>query len=68
MLPRGKDQSKLLEAMGRETANVHLGSSHVVKKVKRDLLKRDDNWLLKSTKVMVDATTRDWQEWCRVSD
>jgi hypothetical protein len=25
MLPKGRDERKLLEAMGRETANVHLG-------------------------------------------
>jgi len=30
MLPKGHDEYKLLEAMGRETANVHLGSKRAI--------------------------------------
>src|SRR5262249_6436619 len=44
MLPKGHDEHKLLEAMGRETANIHLGNKHAVQKIKRDLKKRADSW------------------------
>ena len=52
MLPKGHDEYKLLEAMGRETANVHVGSKRAAEKIKRDLNKRP---------AMVHATTEDWQ-------
>jgi hypothetical protein len=64
MLPKGRDEYKLLEAMGRETANVHLGSRRAVDKVKRDLKKRPQGWLHHAAKTMVQATTDDWQSWC----
>jgi Uncharacterized protein conserved in bacteria (DUF2252) len=63
-LPKGRDEYKLLEAMGRETANVHLGSRRAVEKVKRDLSKQPQGWLHEAAKKMVQATTRDWHEWC----
>lgn len=64
MLPKGHDEYKLLEAMGRETANIHLGSKRAVGKVKRDLIKRPSGWLHTAAKAMVQATTADWQSWC----
>jgi len=64
MLPMDRDQHKLLEAMGRETANIHLGSKHTIKKVKQDLAKRPDGWLHDASKTMVEAITKDWQSWC----
>lgn len=64
VLPKGHDEYKLLEAMGQETANVHLGSKRAVRKVKRDLSKRPDGWLHTAAKAMVQATTEDWKSWC----
>ena len=75
MLPKGHDEFKLLEAMGRaaarsglqsgrETANIHLGSGRAIGRVKRDLKKRPDGWLHTAAKAMVQATTEDWQSWC----
>jgi hypothetical protein len=64
MLPKGHDEYKLLEAMGRETANIHLGSKSSVGKIIRDLSKRPDGWLHAAAKAMVQATTEDWQSWC----
>lgn len=64
MLPKGRDEYKLLEAMGRETANVHLGSRRAINKVKHDLNKRPEGWLHEAAKTMVQATTADWQRWC----
>jgi hypothetical protein len=64
MLPKGHDEYKLLEAMGRETANIHLGTKRAVGKVKRDLNKRPGGWLHAAAKAMAQATTEDWQSWC----
>ena len=64
MLPKGHDEYKLLEAMGRETANIHLGTKRAVGKVTRDLNKRPSGWLHTAAKAMVQVTTEDWQSWC----
>jgi len=64
MLPKGHDEYKLLEAMGRETANVHLGSKRAIQRVNRDLSKRTGGWLHAAAKAMVRTTTKDWQSWC----
>ncbi len=63
VLPKGRDEYKLLEAMGRETANIHLGSAGAIKRVKRDLNKRPEGWLHDAAKIMVQATTNDWRNW-----
>ena len=60
--PRERDESKLLHAMGWETANVHLGSGHS-KEVLADLTKRRGPWLHKAATNMVTATKHDWKEW-----
>jgi hypothetical protein len=64
MLPQGHDEERLLEAMGRETANIHAGSKPAIATVKRDLSKRRDGWLHTAAKSMVRATTEDWRSWC----
>jgi hypothetical protein len=64
MLPKGRDEYKLLESMGRETANVHLGSQRTIEEVKRDINRRTKGWLHDAAKKMVQATTEDWQGWC----
>jgi len=64
MLPRDRDQHKLLAAMGQEIANIHLGSKRTIQRVKQDLAKRADGWLHQASKTMVQAITKDWQSWC----
>ena len=64
MLPKGHDEYKLLEAMGHETANIHLGSKRAIGSVKRDLKKRARGWLHGAAKAMVQATIDDWKSWC----
>ena len=64
-LPKDHDEFRLLEAMGLETANVHLGSQRTSGKIKRDLSKRPDGWLHIAAKAMVRATVEDWQSWSR---
>lgn len=66
-LPKGRDEYKLLERMGWETANIHLGSDRTIGKVKDDLSGRASDWLHAEAKALVQATTEDWNEWRRQS-
>jgi hypothetical protein len=60
--PREKDESRLLRAMGWETANLHLGTRRA-EDILRDLSRRRGNWLHKAAAKMVVATRKDWEEW-----
>lgn len=62
-MPKERDETRLLHAMGWETANVHWGSREAVPKVRRDLARRPAHWLHDASKEMVKATVRDWEEW-----
>ncbi len=62
-LPKKRDEFRLLHAMGWETANIHLGSHDAAPKSRRDLAKRQANWLRGAAEAMVKATRRDWKEW-----
>ncbi len=62
-LPRSHDGEKLLRAMGRELANVHLGTRRAVAAVRRDLQRRKPKWLRQAAEVMAEATFKDWREW-----
>ena len=62
-MPKERDESKLLHAMGFETANVHLGTRGAAKMILADLGKRPINWLHEAATAMVKATTADWREW-----
>ena len=59
-LPKGSEK-KLLTAMGRETANVHLASG--AKSILRDLDARPEGWLETAAHKMVKATLKDWEAW-----
>jgi Uncharacterized protein conserved in bacteria (DUF2252) len=61
-LPKKRDEYRLLEAMGWETANIHLGS-RASAGIRRDLAKRHGNWLREAAKAMVKATASDWKDW-----
>ena len=62
-LPKIHEELKLLRAMGFETANIHLGTPGVAKKIAADLRKRSSLWLHKASQAMVRATTNDWKQW-----
>jgi len=62
-LPHRNDDMKLVKVMGRETANVHLGSRDAIDAVKKDLAKRPARWLFLAATAMADATRADWKEW-----
>jgi hypothetical protein len=62
VLPRGRDELRLLFAMGWETANIHLGSPS-----RRQILQHLDrlkpNWLTLAARDMANAVTQDWHAW-----
>jgi len=60
--PAEKEESRLLHAMGWETANLHVGSGHT-KEVTADLKKRPGNWLHRAASSMVESTEKDWKQW-----
>ena len=62
-LPAERDESRLLHAMGWETANIHLGSRGTVGAVRRDLERQPNGWLQNAAEKMVQATRKDWEEW-----
>jgi len=61
-VPREKDKTRLLRAMGWETANIHLGSKNAPA-ILADLKKKDVHWLHEGADRMKAATLADWQEW-----
>jgi Uncharacterized protein conserved in bacteria (DUF2252) len=60
------DQTDLLESMGAETANVHLGSGkRRLAAVRADLAKRAPAWLKDASRVMERVTLADHSAWQR---
>ncbi len=64
-LPKAEGR-KLLVAMGRETANVHLGSAR--KAILKDLKGRPESWLQHAAHRMVEATLADWEAWKKAGE
>jgi hypothetical protein len=62
-LPELRDETKLLQAMGWETANVHLGDSRASAAIRDDLKSRTGKWLAKAAHAMTDAVLDDWKQW-----
>jgi uncharacterized protein DUF2252 len=58
------NEADLLHAMGRETANIHLGSS-AAGAVGHDLAHRRRDWLVEAAMAMAEATIADWKAWKR---
>jgi uncharacterized protein DUF2252 len=63
-LPAERAERDLFDAMGRETANVHLGSGNR-RAILRDLRSRRPGWLALASEVMTQAVDSDWQAWWR---
>ena len=61
---RGPDtELRLLNAMGWETANIHLGSPSGRKSVLRHLQKQKEKWLHHAAEAMLQAVRADWNVW-----
>jgi uncharacterized protein (DUF2252 family) len=63
VIPRNRDELKMLFSMGWETGNIHLGSQNAIKEVRRHLGTLKPNWLYAAAKDMAKAVTRDWRAW-----
>jgi Uncharacterized protein conserved in bacteria (DUF2252) len=63
VLPKNRDECRLLFAMGWETANIHLGSRGAVKEVRRHLEKLTRRQLESDAQAMTKAVRKDWQRW-----
>ena len=63
MLPRNRDECKLLFSMGWETANIHLGSREAVRAIRKHLAKQKPGWLYSAATNMVKAVQQDWRAW-----
>ncbi|MBL8698670.1 MAG: DUF2252 family protein [Alphaproteobacteria bacterium] len=66
-MPRRRDEGALLQAMGRELANLHLGTPGASQAIRADLHGRDAGWLRQSARRITDALHDDWQAWRRRS-
>ena len=66
-LPRSKDELRLVQAMGWETANIHLSTKGAARSVLADLKKRPTQWLHRAVQVMAKATVEDWKAWAASS-
>jgi len=62
-LATSRGECRLLEAMGRETANIHLGTVEKRRAILKDLRKRASNWLVNDAQAMANAMEKDWREW-----
>jgi len=56
-------ECQLLQAMGKETANVHLGTEEKRRAILKDLRSRKANWLLSAAQAMAHAMEKDWRVW-----
>ncbi|HEY2825515.1 MAG TPA: DUF2252 family protein [Gemmatimonadales bacterium] len=61
-LPKERDESRLLHAMGWETANVHLGSQSA-KALRADLRRRPKAWLAEAAERMAGVMGQEWKAW-----
>jgi hypothetical protein len=55
--------SDMLQTMGFELANVHLGTAERRDAIKRDLEKRKRGWLTANARKASDATTQEYKDW-----
>jgi Uncharacterized protein conserved in bacteria (DUF2252) len=62
-LPSKRDEEALLQAMGSEAANVHLGAPRQVKSILRDLRRRKAKWLRIAAQVMAKKVKKDWKSY-----
>jgi uncharacterized protein (DUF2252 family) len=62
-MPKERDETSLLLAMGFETANVHLGTKGASARILSDLRRRPRHWLHEAAAAMAKATSDDFREW-----
>jgi hypothetical protein len=63
VLPKNRDELRLLFAMGWETANIHLGSRDAVNNVRRHFDRMKPGFLASAAKDMAKSVSDDWRAW-----
>ncbi|MGA2965834.1 MAG: DUF2252 family protein [Terriglobales bacterium] len=62
-LATSRGELRLLDAMGRETANIHVGTEEKRRAILRDLRAQKGNWLAAAAQAMAAAIEKDWRVW-----
>jgi hypothetical protein len=62
-LGTNREECRLLEAMGRETGNIHVGTEEKRRAILKDLRRRKAGWLLAAAQAMAGAMEKDWRVW-----
>jgi Uncharacterized protein conserved in bacteria (DUF2252) len=62
-LPRDRDETKLLWAMGFETANIHLGTPRARRAIAQFLRGAPARWLDRASQVLAGRVARDSRDW-----
>ena len=55
----------MLQAMGYELANVHLGTGDRKQAIEKDLDRRKAKWLVRAAETAAEFVIRDFEEWNR---
>jgi hypothetical protein len=61
-LTHHQDLASLLHAMGWETANIHLGTPKLGRKLTKACAKLPSDWLETAARTMLDRTLKDWEQ------
>jgi hypothetical protein len=64
-LPGRSREERLIELMGRETANVHLATRSAREPILAHLRTLPARWLRDASEAMLAAVGQDWQRWSR---
>jgi hypothetical protein len=62
-LVEADDKLRMFQAMGKETANVHLAEPDMAAAIQTDLQLRPADWLIEAVGAMLDVTRQDWKDW-----
>ena len=57
------EEMRLLDAMGFETANIHLGTQRARKRILAHMQKQKQKWLHQATEQMLRSVRADWDAW-----
>jgi len=63
LIPQVHDEETLLQAMGSEAANVHLGTKRQTKNILKHLRRMKPDWLRSAAKSMAKALEQDWKHY-----
>jgi hypothetical protein len=62
-IPDIAEEGRMLVAMGKEIANIHLGSHKAIADIKKHLSKMPENWLFDASSRMAEVIVEDWRSY-----